>query len=74
MNREKQREGARICKQEKAHQSMALYTKEGDHTYNYCVRCGKMQTTRAALLKVLLPGLNKLFGLEFKKYQEGKNT
>ena len=71
MNRKKQREGARICRLEKAHQNLALYTEEGDHTYNYCVRCGKMQTTRAALLKVLLPGLNKLFGLEYEKYQEG---
>jgi len=50
MNREKQREGARICKQEKAHQSMALYTEEGDHTYNYCVRCGK--TASGSLIRL----------------------
>jgi Zn ribbon nucleic-acid-binding protein len=72
MNRKKQREGARICRQEKEHKTIALYTEDGDHTYNYCVRCGKMHIARAALLKALLPGLTELFGMEYEKYQEEK--
>ena len=70
MNRKEQREGARICRQEKEHKIIDLYASDGDHLYNYCVRCGNMQISRAAILKELLPGLNKLFGMEYKEYQK----
>ena len=33
-----------------------------------CFACGRRLITRKALLDVLLPGLNALFGLEYAKY------
>ena len=37
-----------------------------------CRYCGKVQVSRAQLLRVLLPALNELFGLEYKQYKKYK--
>ena len=39
-----------------------------------CTRCGKIQISRAQLLKQLLPALNLLFDLEYNKHKELKPT
>lgn len=73
MIRKLQREGARVCRAEKTHNWSKLYTMEEGgsehlHTYNYCTRCARMDIARTYVLKMLLPGINKLFGLEYKKH------
>ena len=40
--------------------------------YTKCARCGKVNISRAQLLKQLIPGLNALFGMEYSKYKEAK--
>jgi hypothetical protein len=37
-----------------------------------CTRCGKVQMSRAQLLKELLPALNLLFDIEYSKQREPK--
>ena len=39
-----------------------------------CTRCGKIQMSRAQLLKELLPALNLLFGMEYSKHKEPNPT
>jgi hypothetical protein len=49
-----------------------LWCKYFGHKYvgMVCSRCGHVHISRADLLKELLPGLNALFGIEYKKYTE----
>jgi len=37
-----------------------------------CTRCGKVQISRAQLLKQLLPALNLLFNIEYSEQREPK--
>lgn len=35
-----------------------------------CGRCGRRAISRAEVLALLLPGLNELFGMKYKKYED----
>lgn len=52
-----------------------LWCKHFGHKYvgTVCSRCGHVLISRAELLRALLPGLNALFGMEYKKYMEKHN-